>query len=75
MRIAVEFRSMPEWQQISRQLAQTPEIADLDVEGLSARGARISLRYPGGAQELALALAQQGLILRNAGSGWVLSQR
>ena len=75
MRIAVEFRSMGEWQQISRQLAQTPEIESLDVEGLSARGARVSLRYPGGAPGLALALAQQGLILRNGGGGWVLSQR
>jgi hypothetical protein len=71
----VEFRSMAEWQQISRQLSQTPDISELDVEGLSARGARILLRYPGGPQALALTLAQQGLILRQAGSGWVLSQR
>ncbi len=75
LRIAVEFRSMAEWQQISRQLSQTPDISELDVEGLSARGARILLRYPGGPQALALTLAQQGLILRQAGSGWVLSQR
>lgn len=75
LRIAVEFRSMAEWQQISRQLSQTPEISDLDVEGLSARGARILLRYPGGPQALALTLAQQGLILRQAGGGWVLTQR
>lgn len=75
MRIAVEFQSMAEWQQISRQLAQTPEITDLDVEGLSARGARISLRYAGGPQQLAVNLAQHGLILRNAGGNWVLGAR
>ncbi|MFM9943333.1 MAG: DUF2066 domain-containing protein [Hyphomicrobiaceae bacterium] len=75
MRIAVEFKSMAEWQQISRALSQTPEITDLDVEGLSARGARILLTYPGGASALALTLAQQGLILRQAGGGWVLTQR
>jgi hypothetical protein len=75
VRIAVEFRSMSEWQQISRRLAETPEISDLDVEGLSARGARITLRYPGGPQALALELAQQGLILRNLGDSWILSQR
>lgn len=75
LRIAVEFRSMAEWQQISRQLAQTPEVADLDVEGLSARGARIRLSYPGGAPQLAQALAQQGLVLRQGGSGWILTQR
>ena len=75
MRIAVEFRNMGEWQQISRQLSQTPDIADLEVEGLSARGARVSLRYPSGPQALALTLAQQGLILRSAGGTWVLTPR
>lgn len=75
IRIAVEFRDMSEWQRISRQLSATPEVSDLDVEGLSGRGARITLRYPRGARELAVALAQGGLILRQAGSGWVLTQR
>lgn len=75
LRIAVEFRSMAEWQQISRQLAQTPQVADLDVEGLSARGARIRLSYPAGPAQLAAALAQQGLVLRQQGNGWLLTQR
>jgi hypothetical protein len=66
---------MGEWQQISRQLSQTPDLTDLDVEGLSARGARVSFRYPGGPQRLATALAQQGLVLRNTGSGWLLTPR
>ena len=74
-RISVEFRSMGEWEQISRQLAATPDVADLDVEGLSGRSARLTLRYPGGPQNLAIALAQQGLILRSAGSAWVLAAR
>ena len=38
--IAVEFRGMSEWQDISRKLAATPGIEELDVAGLSARGAR-----------------------------------
>ena len=76
LKIAVEFRNMGEWQRISRQLSETPEISELDVEGLSSRGARVSLRYPGGGQNLALALAQQGLILTaGAGGNWVLVQR
>jgi Uncharacterized protein conserved in bacteria (DUF2066) len=74
-RISVEFRSMGEWEQISRQLAATPDVADLDVEGMSGRGARVTLRYPGGPQNLAIALAQQGLVLRSAGSAWVLAAR
>jgi hypothetical protein len=73
MLIAVEFRGMGEWQDISRRLAATPGVEDLDVAGLSARGARVTLRFPEGAERLADALAQQGLLLRNAGGNWVLS--
>lgn len=75
LRIAVEFSGMGEWQVISRQLAQTPDVADLEVEGLSARGARVALKYPGGAERLASALTEYGLTLRSAGGGWVLSRR
>ena len=75
LRIAVEFSGMGEWQVISRQLAQTPDVADLEVEGLSARGARVALKYPGGAERLADALTEHGLTLRSAGGGWVLSRR
>lgn len=75
LRIAVEFTGMSEWQVISRQLAQTPDVADLEVEGLSARGARVALRYPGGPERLAEALTEHGLALRSASGGWVLSRR
>jgi hypothetical protein len=75
LRIAVEFSGMGEWQVISRQLAQTPDVADLEVEGLSARGARVALKYPGGPERLAESLTEHGLTLRSAGGGWVLSRR
>jgi Uncharacterized protein conserved in bacteria (DUF2066) len=71
--IAVEFRGMAEWQEISRKLSATPGVEELDVAGLSARGARVTLRYADGAQQLADELARQGLNLRNAGGNWVLS--
>lgn len=70
--IAVEFRGMSEWQDISRKLGSTPGVEELEVAGLSARGARVTLRYAEGADRLAEALAQQGLSLRNAGGNWVL---
>lgn len=76
LRIAVEFANMTQWQVISRQLAQTPNVSDLEVEGLSARGARISLRYPAGPERLATALAEYGLALRATREGaWVLTPR
>lgn len=71
--IAVEFRGMSEWQEISRKLSATRGVEELDVAGLSARGARVTLRYAEGAQLLADELARQGLNMRNAGGNWVLS--
>jgi len=71
--ISVEFRGMSEWQDISRRLSATPGIEELEVAGLSARGARVTLRYPGGAERLTNALAGQGLALRNAGGNWIIS--
>ena len=73
--IAVEFRGMNEWQDISRRLAATPGVEDLEVVGLSARGARVTLRYAGDAEQLSDILAQQGLVLRNAGGGLVLGMQ
>jgi hypothetical protein len=73
--IQVEFRGMSEWQDISRKLSATPGVEELDVAGLSARGARVTLRYADGAEQLADELARQGLNLRNTGGSWVLSLR
>lgn len=71
--ISVEFRGMSEWQDISRKLSATPGIQELEVAGLSARGARVTLRYAGGTERLTDALAGQGLALRNAGGNWIIS--
>ena len=58
--IAVEFRGMSEWQDISRKLGATPGVEELEVAGLSARGARVTLRFAEGAERLADALARTG---------------
>jgi hypothetical protein len=71
--IVVEFRGMAEWQEISRKLSATPGVEELDVAGLSGRGARVTLRFADGVEVLAADLADQGLSLRNNGGSWVLS--
>jgi len=71
--IAVEFRGMAEWQEISRKLSAIAGVEELEVAGLSARGARVTLRYAEGAERLAQSLSQQGLGLRNVAGKWVLS--
>jgi hypothetical protein len=75
MLISVEFRGMSEWQEISRKLSAIPGVEELEVAGLSARGARVTLRYLEGGERLADELAGQGLYLRNSGDRWVLSLR
>ncbi|RTL72118.1 MAG: DUF2066 domain-containing protein [Hyphomicrobiales bacterium] len=75
MQVSVEFSGMAEWQNISRRLAATPGLQNLDVAGLSARGARVTFSYAEGPQRLVQALEAQGLALRNSGGAWVLSAR
>jgi hypothetical protein len=73
LHFGVEFRGMGEWQTLSRRLAEMPGVEDIDVAGLSARGARVTLKYSGGMNRLAEAAAQQGMTLRNGANGWMLS--
>jgi Uncharacterized protein conserved in bacteria (DUF2066) len=73
LEIAVEFRGMGEWREISRRLAETPGVEDVDVLGLSGRGARVTVKYPDGPERLAEILASEGLHLKRAGAGWLLT--
>lgn len=75
IQVSVEFSGMGEWQHISRQLASTPGVDNLEVDGLSSRGARISLSYAGPVEQLAQQLASDGLMLARSGPGWVLRAR
>lgn len=75
LQFGVEFNGMGEWQAISRKLSAIPGVQDLDVAGLSNRGARVVLRYPGPMPALAEAVALQGLSLRNDGPSWTLTGR
>ncbi len=73
IRLSVSFQGMNEWQQISQRLSAVPGVGNLEVEGLSARSARIALSFPGSPDDLARALSQQGLSLRSGPDGLILS--
>lgn len=75
IRLSVSFRGMEEWQSISQRLAGTPGVGNLEVEGLSARSARIALSFPGSPDDLARTLSSQGLSLRNGPEGLILTGR
>jgi hypothetical protein len=60
-----QYQSLAEWSEMRRQLLNLPGVEDVRIETESARGADLTLRFPGGASELATALYGRGLALEN----------
>jgi hypothetical protein len=60
-----QYQSLAEWSEMRRQLLNLPGVEDMRIEAESARGADLTLRFPGGANELASALYGRGLALEN----------
>jgi hypothetical protein len=52
-----------------------PGLQNLDVRGLNARGASLSIDFPGGIERLAKAAQSQGLAVEQQGGQWVLVAR
>lgn len=76
VRMVIEFSSLGQWNDIRGQLLETRGVEDVRIDGVSARSADVSLSYPGGAEQLAEAMAAKGMQLRNEpGAGWVLRPR
>jgi hypothetical protein len=70
--LEVEFSSLAEWNELRRQIVDTPGVDDVQIGAVSARSAEVTLRYPGGGQPLANTLARQGINLRSEGERWLL---
>ena len=73
--LQARYMSLAEWNEMRRQLLEMPGVEDLRIEAQSARSADISLRYPGGAEELASVLYRRGLALQSAGGSLILRSR
>lgn len=67
-----QFASLAEWSEMRRQLLGLPGVEDMRIEAESARGADLTLRFPGGANELASALYSRGLALENGADRLIL---
>ena len=67
-----QFQSLSEWSEMRRQLLGLPGVEDVRIEAESARGADLTLRFPGGANELASALYGRGLALENGADRLIL---
>lgn len=70
--IEARYRSLAEWSEMRRQLLGLPGVEDVQIEAESTRSASLTLRYPGGADELAAALGGHGLSLESGQGGLVL---
>ncbi len=72
VQIWVEFSNLGQWNQRRRILSELPGVQALQTGGLSADGASVVLRYPGGAEGLRSALAGKGLQMEQFDGSWVL---
>lgn len=72
VQVYVQYANLQQWQEMRRRLADTPGVEDLQIGGVTARGADIALRYPGGGQALAATLAALGFDMRPNGGTWVI---
>lgn len=70
--MAVEFSHPGEWDDLRRVILDMPGIDDIRIGSVSATSAEVSVRYPGGGEQLATALSRQGLVLSGAGGYWTL---
>ncbi|WP_072394903.1 DUF2066 domain-containing protein [Hyphomicrobium sp. CS1GBMeth3] len=72
VRMAVEYGSIGEWDDLRRVILDTPGIDDVRIGSVSDTSAEVSVRFPGGADQLASVLSRQGLVLSGGGGYWTL---
>ena len=73
--VLVPLENLGAWVAIRRQLAGLAVIAAVDIDSLSRRAARLTLRHYGTIAQLRLALDQAALALEAEEGGWVLRLR
>lgn len=70
--VRAQYQSLGEWSEMRRRLLNLPGVEDMRIEAESARGADLTLRFPGGAGQLATALYGSGLALENGSDRLIL---
>ena len=72
VRMQVEFQGLAEWNAMRERILETPGVADVQIDAVSARAADLQLSFPGGGSALANVFATRGLSLRDVGGSWLL---
>ncbi|MDE0049207.1 MAG: DUF2066 domain-containing protein [Rhodospirillales bacterium] len=75
LQATVPIASLGEWVSIQQRLAALAMVASVEIDSLSVREGRLTLRYHGTADQLRLALNQNDLALEPLADEWVLSPR
>lgn len=70
--VQAQYTSYGEWRNIRQRLLAVPGVNDVRIDAESAQAANLTLRYPGGPQELASVLYGQGLSLSGRAGSWIL---
>ena len=75
LRARVPIASLGEWVSIQRRLAALGVVASVEIDSLSLREGRLTVRYHGTEDQLRLALGQDDLDLAPEEDGWWLRRR
>ena len=75
LRATVPIASLGEWVSIQQRLSALAMVASVEIDSLSIREGRLTLRYHGTADQLRLALEQSDLSLEPLADEWVLAPR
>jgi hypothetical protein len=73
--LTAQFSGLRAWQAMRMRLEKVPGVQALDVKALNARGASLTIDFPGGADRLAQAAQSQGLVVEQQGNALVLVAR
>ena len=75
LQATVPIASLGEWVSIQRRLGALAMVAAVEIDSLSLREGRLTLRYHGSADQLRLALDQSDLALTPLADEWMLGPR
>ena len=75
LKATVPIAGLDDWVSIQQRLAALAMVASVEINSLSIREGRLTLRYHGTADQLRLALDQNDLALEPMADGWVLAPR
>ena len=68
----VAFADLGQWRSRQKMISELPGIENFSTGGLSARGASVTLKFPGGGEQLSAALASKGLRLEPYQGQWLM---